>query len=452
MLQFLRIAARNLITHQTRTLLIGGAVVAVTVILVFLLSFTAGIQNTILRNSTALASGHVNVAGFYKLSQTSSAPLVSGYKPILDLVKKNVPEAALFYTRIKGFGKVISDSHSVSLPMWGIDLKNEKDVIGHLQLAKKSTYIENYKTKEGESEVEGNLQDIEKPGNMAFFATHAKKLKVRVGDTVTISVPTTRNIYNTKDVRIAAVLADMGMMSSFTTFMNEHDMRELYQTPDDTTGQIMIMLKNPNDMPAVEERLRKVLTQAGHALMDKEEQPYWMKFDRVSGESWVGQRIDVTTWKDETAYTKWVMSLLGALTFVFTAVLLTIVVLGMVNTLWMAIRERTSEIGTLRAIGLQRRQVLIMFMLEALLLSVGSIVVGIGVGTLIVSLISAAHISVESEAFQMFVMSNVLEFKIDTGNLILTFSLVCFFLVLGSLFPSYRASKMKPVSAINHVN
>ena len=35
------------------------------------------------------------------------------------------------------------------------------------------------------------------------------------------------------------------------------------------------------------------------------------------------------------------------------------------NTLWIAIRERTREIGTLRAIGMQRARVLAMFLIEA---------------------------------------------------------------------------------------
>jgi len=242
------------------------------------------------------------------------------------------------------------------------------------------------------------------------------------------------------------------MMSAFTTFMNEVDTRDIYQLPADATGQIMIVLKDPKQVDQVENRLRKLIADAGYKLMDKEAQPYWMKFDRVSGESWTGQRIDITTWQDETAYVKWVLNLLGALTFVFTGVLLVIVVLGLVNTLWMAVRERTPEIGTLRAIGLQRGQVLMMFLMEALLLSTGSILFGILVGFASVSLINAAQIPIASEAFQMFLMSNVLELSVEASDLVLTFGLLAFFMVVASLWPSYRASRLRPVIAVNHVN
>ncbi len=63
-------------------------------------------------------------------------------------------------------------------------------------------------------------------------------------------------------------------------------------------------------------------------------------------------------------------------------ILLVIVVIGIMNTLAIAIRERTREIGTLRAIGMQRRAVLRLFLLESALLGLAGVVGGalVGVG------------------------------------------------------------------------
>jgi ABC-type lipoprotein release transport system permease subunit len=451
MFQFLRIAARNLIKHRTRSLLIGGAIAAVTTLLVTLQALTGGIQGTILRNATALASGHVNIAGFYKISQSSANPMVTDFRPLLEMARKEIPEAKLFYDRLKSWGKVISDSTSIMAPVWGVDFENEREVIGHLPLANKSAYLEGYQPKAGEAETEGTLEDLKSRGNLVIFATHAKKLKVRVGDSVTLSMPTYRNVYNTKDVRVAAVLADMGLMSSFSLFLHHDDIRDIYQVPKDATGHIMIFLKDPKDMAMVEERLRKLIKARGLELMEKEAQPYWMKFDRVSGESWTGQKIDITTWQDETSYIKWVLDILKTMTFVATTVLMTIVVLGLVNTLWMSIRERTTEIGTLRAIGLQRSQVLVLFLLEALLLSTASIAAGILAGTGFCAFLNALEIPI-SESFQMFLMANSLHLSINAADLVFSFVLLTLFLTLGSLLPSYRASRMKPITAINTVN
>ena len=93
-----------------------------------------------------------------------------------------------------------------------------------------------------------------------------------------------------------------------------------------------------------------------------------MKFQSVTREDWTGQKLDVTTWEDEISFMTWTLKALNGLTFVLILILLAIVVIGIMNTMWIAIRERTREIGTLRAIGMQRGAVLWMFLLESLML------------------------------------------------------------------------------------
>ncbi len=432
-LQFVQIALRNLIKHRNRTLMVGGSLTFISMLLVLLLSLTAGIRKTILDNATALASGHVNVAGFYKISQNSATPLVTQYAPIEKLVHEHVPEATLFYKRVRGYGRIISDTTSIMGPVWGIDIANEKSIVGPLQ---------------AES---GSIQSLEKPGNIVMFSQHAKKLGVKVGDAVTLSMPTTRNVYNTKDARVGGILKDLGLMSTFSLFMHEQDIRDIFQLTPDSTGWIMMYLPDPKKVPEIEERLRKLLAKEGHTIMEKDTNPSWMKFDTVSGQSWTGQRLDITTWEDETSYAKWILDMLGALTFVSISILLTIVVLGLVNTLWMAIRERTSEIGTLRAIGLQSRQVVLMFLLESSILSLSSILLGLFLGTGFAGLINIAHIPITTEAFQWFLMSNELHLSVRVADLAFTFGVLAFFLILSSLIPSYRAGKLKPITAINYV-
>ncbi len=433
MLRFFVIAVRNLIKNRTRSLILGGAIAAVTTLLVVLLSLVAGIQQTILGGATALMTGHVNVAGFYKISQGSAAPMVTHYRPLEELTRKTVPEAKLIVDRMKAYGKIISDTTSIFVPMWGVDVTREKEVIGRLPAG------------------EGNVMDLAERGRIAIFQSHAKKLNVKVGDTVTVSMPTYRNVYNTKDVRVVAILKDMGMLSSFNVFLHHMDVREIYQISESATGQIMVFLQSAKDTATVEDRLRKAVGVAGHRLMEKESQAYFMKFDRVSGESWTGQKIDITTWEDETSFAKWVIDVFSAVTFVMTVVLMVIIVLGLMNALWISIRERTGEVGTLRAIGLQRRKVMLMFLIESMTLSAVSTCAGLVLGSAICGVINLIDIQITSEAFQMFLMASSLRLAVLPGNLLMTFVLITFFLTIGSLYPAYKASKMKPITAINHI-
>lgn len=425
------IAFRNLLERPVRSLMLAVAIVAVSVIFALLLGLVQGVRDTMIGNGTALMTGHVNIAGFYKISQSSANPQVTKYPPLVEYVKAKIPEASIIIDRVKAYGKVISETDSAMIPMWGVDMQQEAEVLGRLEVAA------------------GDISRLKERGTMVLFEVHAKKLGVGVDDMVTISLPTYRNMNNTKDLKIVAVLRDVGMMSQFNAYMNAADAREVYQSKPDSTGQIMIYLKDIAQLGAVEARLRKDLADMGHALMEKDSNPFWMKFDRVSGESWTGQRLDITTWEDETSFLKWVVNLLSALAFVLTIVLSTIIVMGLINALWMAVKERTTEVGTLRAIGMQRSSVLWMFMLESMILSIASTLIGLALAVGLTGVLNALKIPIASDAFKIFLMANHLSFALGGAQLLLAFTTLVIFFALGSMIPAYQAAKLSPIVAIN---
>src|SRR5262245_65648690 len=90
--QLFLIAVRNLVQHRRRTLLLGGAIMGVTTLLVLLLGLLNGIRSTILESATTLMTGHVNVGGFFKVTAGAGAPVVTRYPELLALIRKEVPE------------------------------------------------------------------------------------------------------------------------------------------------------------------------------------------------------------------------------------------------------------------------------------------------------------------------------------------------------------------------
>ncbi len=461
---FTLIAFRNLFKNKSRTLILGGVVAGIALVMTVLLSLIQGIQSTMIHNGTALMSGHVNIAGFYKISSSSSSPTVTAFKELLEIAKTEVPEAELIVDRVKAYGRVISEMDSIQVPMWGVNFDQEEKNLRRLELApikeywdesfwrqEKADATSETSLKNGER-IEGRWDDLNSRGTLVLFASQARKLKVRVGDMVTLSMPTYRNISNTMDVRVVAVLRDLGLMSQFSLFLHADDAREIYQIKKETTGQIMLFLKDIKSVPLVEERLRKILAQKGYVMMEKEAKPFFLKMERVSGESWTGQKIDITTWEDETSFLKWVVQLLSSMSSILILVLLMIVVLGLMNTLWMSIRERTSEIGTLRAIGLQRRQVFLLFLLESFFLIFGGTLIGALLGFSLVELLNSFQIPLTIETLKVFLMSNTLSFEIGWVQIFQVFIIMLTFLLIGALFPIWQATRLKPVSAIQNVN
>ena len=67
------------------------------------------------------------------------------------------------------------------------------------------------------------------------------------------------------------------------------------------------------------------------------------------------------------------------------------ILIGVVNTMRMSIRERTREIGTTRAIGMQRNDVRSVFVMEIVILSVFACVAGILLAYGLMALLAIRH-------------------------------------------------------------
>ena len=121
--------------------------------------------------------------------------------------------------------------------------------------------------------------------------------------------------------------------------------------------------------------------------------------------------------------------------------LLTIVVggLGVMNTMLMAVVERTREIGVLRALGWRRRAVLVMIMKEAFLLGLLGGIAGIAIAFLLVGAIKVAPMV--GDVFDV-----VWGFSVFTRAIGVALALA----LVGGVYPAYRATKMLPVEALRY--
>src|SRR5262249_10522585 len=155
------------------------------------------------------------------------------------------------------------------------------------------------------------------------------------------------------------------------------------------------------------------------------------------------------TWEAETSFLQWTLVALNALSFLLITVLMVIISVGIVNTLWIAIRERTREVGTLRAIGMQRRRVLAMFVVEGLILGLLGTLTGVVVGLTLCLGLNALQLKVPL-ALQFFLMSDTLKLAASPGGIVFAIILITGSTTLVSLFPSFLAARMKPVTAMHH--
>jgi ABC-type lipoprotein release transport system permease subunit len=298
---------------------------------------------------------------------------------------------------------------------------------------------------------EGRLEDLSQPGTIMLFEGQAERLRVRVNDVLTLSAPTDRGVNNTADVRVVAVAKNVGLLSAFSAFINGTALRQLYGINARVTGAIHLYLADPGRADAVASRLRAGLKDAGWRVMDPDPQPYWMKLmQTVPAEDWTGQKLDVTTADEEMGQFKQFIRALQIVTALLGFILLIVVVIGMMNTLAIAVRERTREIGTLRAIGMQRRKVLWLILLEMGLLGLAGAGGGAGVAIAVALGLNASRIALPESA-QVFLAQERLHFLLQAGVVLPVVLGLAAVTVAFSVFPARRAARLRPVTAMHHV-
>ena len=443
---FLQIAWRNLVQAKRRTFFLGLAMCLVTALLVLLMALSEGISDTLVRSATTLSTGHVNVAGFYKAKPSDADPVIQGASRLRALVEEKAPGVDYVIDRARGWARVISASSSMNTGLTGIDIDEEGRLQKTLRLAPRSDYVEG-----GPSDIIGTLDDLRGDGTMVIFAAQAKRLGVDVGDGLTVTVETRSGARNTGEFRVVAIAKDIGFMSNFSMFMTKAGVRKLYLHDDDVSGAVQIYLKDYDRSAEVMGYLRQVLDEAGYSLLEHDPRPFFAKFDNVAGEEWTGQRLDLTIWSDEVSFLLWILTVVDWVSFTLVGILLSIIAVGIMNSMWMSVRDRTNEVGTLRAIGMSRRRVLMMFLLEASLLGFLACTLGGALGVLSAQGIDAAQIEIPVAAVQLLLMSDVLRLVVDPGQVIQAVLIFTAVAGLSALWPAYRASRMQPVTAIHHV-
>ncbi len=163
--------------------------------------------------------------------------------------------------------------------------------------------------------------------------------------------------------------------------------------------------------------------------------------------------VEVLTWKDRMPFAVQSLEMSGRYMIPFLGLFYIAMAFGTVNTLHMAVSERTHEIGVMRAIGMNRLRLVLLILFESFFLAVIAVVVGSTVGWAIIACFGASGMDLSMLAAGMDylgverVLYPYLESSQVVGASVTTFVIA----ILFSLFPAIRAARLAPVEAIRQV-
>jgi putative ABC transport system permease protein len=160
--------------------------------------------------------------------------------------------------------------------------------------------------------------------------------------------------------------------------------------------------------------------------------------------------LDIMSWRkiqpDLAMMTDYVQQIYA----IFMIIILAALAFGIVNTMLMVVLERTRELGMLTAIGMNKRKVFSMIMLESVFLSLTGGVAGmiLGWGAIQLTAKNGINFTQYAEGMEAFGYSAHVYPEIGAGFFFIGTILIILTGIISSIYPAMKALKLNPVEAI----
>ncbi len=289
----------------------------------------------------------------------------------------------------------------------------------------------------------GKADDLWANGKDALISEKlAKTLNVGVGDTVSMKYQTKFEGTSTPhEVVVKGIFADNGLLSDDMAIVSSQLLYETF---------IPVLPKNPPTLNRENELFPFLLQEWILLEISPDRDSMTKKYETLTDDGWRGRIVDVATMYALASEVLEMERVLDIVTLIAVLVLFFIILIGVVNTLRMTIRERTREIGTVRAIGMQRNDVRWSFMLEVVFLAFFASIAGIVFGFLLMK--ASVLIELKPEGmFSIFLVDHHLHFMPTWSDSVINLITIIAISALTAIVPANRASKMSVADALRHV-
>lgn len=160
-----------------------------------------------------------------------------------------------------------------------------------------------------------------------------------------------------------------------------------------------------------------------------------------------GLDLEVKAWTELSTFYAKVKKMFDLIFIITFTIVFTIVVMSVVNTVSMAIMERTREIGTLRALGMKQRGIVGLFAIESMLLGIIGSVIG-----MIITIVTRISIEILKPSWYPPMISGrvPLEIYIVPEYIIGSFAILAMLSLAAATLPARKAARMPIVTALGH--
>jgi putative ABC transport system permease protein len=408
MRRILSLALRNIFRNKRRT---GITFMAIISGVVSLIIFGGFIEYTFwgLRELTIKTQlGHIQIykEGYWKNGIAEPSKYLIENPETVEKAFSGIPNIATVTRRLT-FSGLISTKEK-TLPCKGIGIVVEKES----QMNDFESIIDGKKLEAGDTD-----------GGIVGYEL-MKALGAKVGDYLTILTTTPDGIINAVDFKVVGV-AQTGSQDYDSVFVKLPIETVEYLLSTTAAERIIIFLKDTKDVAKVASVLQGIINKNNMGL-------------------------ELKTWSELADFYWKVVGVYHGIFNVMKIIIAAIALFSIANTITMSVYERVREIGTMRAIGTPRSKILTLFITEGALVGALGGLLGIFVGILIAKIVNISggiYISPPPGMSKGYVSFILIVPKV----VFYAFSSIVGVAILSSIYPAYRASRLKIVEALQHI-
>ncbi len=225
----------------------------------------------------------------------------------------------------------------------------------------------------------------------------------------------------TKSLTVVGV-ATKGLMTSMFSAIDPETEREIYEAQQKDTPNFNRVISFSVQLTSADERTITTVK------------------DRLDKKGFDGE-----TFADQSKRTNDAIGIFQIAMNLFAMIALLAASFGIINTLVIAVMERTKEIGLQKALGMSRGRVFFLFSLESVLIGFWGAALGIA-GAIVAGTIGNAYASKYFlESFEGF---NLVAFKpLSLAAITILIGAIAF---LAGVLPAWRASRLDPIEALRY--
>jgi ABC-type lipoprotein release transport system permease subunit len=159
----------------------------------------------------------------------------------------------------------------------------------------------------------------------------------------------------------------------------------------------------------------------------------------------------IESWKEISLETKLLVDTIDSLSYIIILIILFALAFGIINTMLMAILERTREIGMMMALGVTKTRLFLLILSETLILTIAGTPVGFVISWGLVAYFNKHGLDwsgMGKDLIKSFGFDAIVYPEFPAEKLVTILIFVIGTAILSCLYPAYKALQLQPVDAL----